>query len=77
MAPESLAISPVICTDGYIVKVKICSTPVSFLLDTGAAVTLLHEDLWKKINIDGERSLLPWSMRRLIGVDGSPLDVLG
>ena len=56
MAPESLAISPVICTDGYTLKGKICSTPVSFLLDTWAAVTLLREDLWKKIDVDGERA---------------------
>ena len=48
-----------------------------FLLDTGVMVTLLLEDLWKKIDVNGERSLQPWSMRRLIGVDGSPLDVRG
>ena len=67
----------VICTDGYTVEVKICSIPISFLLDTGAAVSFLRKHLWEKVNVDGKRSLQPWSMRRLIGVDGSPLDIRG
>ena len=51
---------------------------MSFLLDTGVAVTLLLEDKWKEISAGGERRLRPWSTQRLVGVDGSsPLDIRG
>ena len=74
---QSLTISPVTCTDGYRVKGSIYGVPMSFLLDTGAAVTLLREDKWKEISAGGERRLRPWSTQRLVGVDGSPLDIRG
>ena len=74
---QSLTISPVTCTDGYRVKGSIYGVPVSFLLDTGAVVTLLREDKWKEISAGGERRLRPWSTQRLVGVDGSPLDIRG
>ena len=49
--------------------------PISFLLDTGAAVTLIGSDVWRQINTKQPTKLQPWLDRRLVGVDGSPLEV--
>ena len=46
---------------------------LSFLIDTGAAVTLIHKDAWDNM----QRQLEPWAEVRLVGVDGSPLTVHG
>ena len=46
-----------------------------FLLTLGL-VSLLHEDQWKKFDSKGEE-IKPWSEQQLVGVDGTPLHVLG
>ena len=48
----------------------------SFLIDTGAGVSLLQEDHWKRANLK-EARLEHWSEQQLVGVDGTPLHVLG
>ena len=48
----------------------------SFLVDTGAAVTLMRKDTWDQVN-DGVAELEPWKERQLVGVDGTPLQVYG
>jgi len=48
-----------------------------FLLDTGAAVTLLRKDTWDHVNLDNRQSLCPYSAVQLVGVDGSPLTIHG
>ena len=45
--------------------------PISFLLDTGAAVTFLREDIWNRLNTDDLLQLGP--ERMLVSEDGSPL----
>ena len=45
-----------------------------FLIDTGAGVSLLQEELWKRVE---EPKLEPWSEQRLVSVDGTPIHVLG
>ncbi len=62
---------------GYRVEGKVCDVPISFLLDTGAAVTLLRKDAWERVSAGGGVHLSPWSGERLVGVDGSPLQVFG
>ena len=47
----------------------------SFLVDTGAAVTLIRDDIWQQTQIASNR-LEPWS-GRLLGVDGSLLQIHG
>ena len=48
-----------------------------FLLDTGAAVTLLRKDTWDHVNLDNWQSLWSYSAVQLVGVDGSPLTIHG
>ena len=48
--------------------------PVSFLLDRGAAVTLLRKDTWERVSAGGGVSLSPWSGERLV-CRWSPLQV--
>ncbi len=55
---------------GYKAEGKVCDVPISFLLDTGAAVTSYGR-------MHGNESVSPWSGERLVGVDGSPLQVFG
>ena len=56
--------------DGLVAGVKI-----SFMLDTGASVSLLRADVWEKISAD--RALVQWNGSRLVGVEGSSIEVLG
>ena len=50
---------------------------VSFLLDTGAAVTLLRDDTWTRANAKVPQELKPWSTLELVGAGGTPLTVHG
>ena len=56
---------------------EVGSEPVSFLLDTGAAVSLISRDVWRRVNAKQPTKLQPWSDQKLVGVDGSPLEVHG
>ena len=48
----------------------------SFLVDTGAAVTLIRDDIWRQTQIASNR-LEPSTGRCLLGVDKSPLQIHG
>ena len=50
--------------------------PVQLLLDTGSVVTLLGLDTWTRCKSDSDK-LEQWSGPKLVGVDGSPLQVAG
>ena len=47
----------------------------SCLMDTGAAVTLMSQDVWKKVAYGW--ILEPWSGSPLVGAVGTPMDALG
>lgn len=49
------------------------SIPTTFIIDTGAAVTLLHKDMWDKLR----KLLMPWDGSPLVGVARNPLEVWG
>ncbi len=72
-------ISPTSPIGGYRLNATINSTRLtraSFLVDTGATVTLLREDVWERSNVT-RKKLEPWSKSRLVGVDGTPLHAHG
>ena len=48
-----------------------------FLVDTGAAASLLSKQVWNKITKSQDVSLEPVIGKNLIGVDGSPLTIIG
>ena len=48
--------------------------PSNFVLDTGAAVTLLSHDHWNRL---GTNQLQPWDGANLVGANGSPITVHG
>ena len=50
--------------------------PTSFILNTGAAVTLLHKDTWDHAR-PRAAELETWKEPKLISVDGSPLRIHG
>jgi hypothetical protein len=70
-------ISLVTPTGGYHVEGTINGKETSFLVDTGAAVTLMRKDMWDEINSTEGEDLKPWADRRLVSVDGTPLQVYG
>ena len=51
---------------------------VDFVIDTGAAVSLVRRDVWEQI-VKGDCTLVleQWAGRRLVGVNGAPLSVSG
>ena len=51
--------------------------PISFHLDTSTAVILVGRDVWRRVNAKQPTKLQPWSEQKLVGVDGSPLEVHG
>ena len=68
------------CGISYRLRGVILSVPVDFLLDTGAAVSLIREDVWSRISKlqDAHVSQLQeWMGKRLVGVNGSALSVKG
>ena len=77
-SPSNLTISVVTPTGGFRVSGSVNGWATSFLVDTGAAVTLVREDAWKKISTGTQRVYLqPWSKHSLVGVDGTSLQVNG
>ena len=49
---------------------------VVFLVDTGSALTILQKDIWERCK-GPEQQLEPWCQKRLVGVEGSFLQVFG
>ena len=62
---------------GYQLDGKVDGVDTSFLLDTGAAYTLIRNDAWERIAAENSRDLEQWTGQRIVGVDGSPLRVHG
>ena len=58
----------------YQLEGTVNQTPTSFVLDTGAAVTLLRLDHWNQTETT---QLKPWDGANLISANGSPITVHG
>ena len=59
----------------YYIKGIVNSYPVKFMLDTGAAVSLLDINVWNAVK--GGTTLSSWDSPGLVGVAGTPLQVHG
>ena len=77
LAPDqgTISLSPVNPAIAYHIPVLLHGHVCSFLLDTGAAVSLLSSPLWNKYHNDSQQ-LTP-TMHWLVGVTGDPLTVQG
>ena len=67
-----MSATPINCDTTPFVKIPafINNIRVSFLLDTGAAVSLIHKDVWEQVNTKKRQQLSPTG-HRLVGVDGT------
>ncbi len=68
-----LAVNP---TAAYHAVGQVSGTRVCFMLDTGAAVSLIRKDVWDRLE-HSPRELQPWTGHKLVGVEGSPIKVHG
>ena len=71
-----IRISPVNPAPSYDILGEVNSQSIKFIVDTGAAVTLLRGDLWDKATTAGT-DLEPWTGPPLVGVEGTELHVRG
>ena len=60
----------------YTLTCKVYGTPVSFLIDTGAGVCLLKDEVWNKVKPKGS-ILKPLKVHGLVRIDGIPIKVQG
>ena len=56
----------------YLLPCSMYNVPVSFLIDTGAGVSLLQGNIWDKIKSD-DYKLTTVTLQHLVGVDGMPI----
>ena len=68
----TLHISPINPAVTYHIPVSVHGYTCSFLVDTGAAVTLINSLTWTHCKLSGQSlaDLIPWNQQRLVGVDG-------
>ena len=71
---HTVDISPI--TGGYRLPGTLNGVEVTLLLDTGAAVTLVRQDVWSQL-VTGPSTLKPWSGATLVSAGGTPLSVHG
>ena len=64
-----IEVSPV--TGGYRLQGTVNNVDITLLLDTGAAVTLLRQEVWSRNTTPGE--LRPWTGAALVSAEGTPL----
>ena len=72
---NALHLCPVSRVGGYQLPGRVSGVDLTFLIDTGTAVTLLREDVWDRIIKNTE--LLPNPNLELVGADGSALKIHG
>ena len=73
---DSILLREIDPANAYHVTGIVSNVPVRFMVDTGAAVSLIREDVWTQLTSMGDIKLETWN-KKLVGVEGSPLSVLG
>ena len=58
----------------FTVIATINNVSVTFLLDTGSALTILNKNVWDKCKQPGDH-LEPWNQQSLVGAEGTTLRV--
>ena len=77
MAPKQVMM-PVSPVGGYHLDEAVGGVKVSYLVDTGAAVTLLRKDTWDRVcGVSATPDLSPCPALGLVGVDGTALHIHG
>ena len=76
---ETIPTFSVRSTTDYHLQGDINGISAKFLVDTGAATTLVSKDVWDKVATENEIELnqIPGNPPRLVGVQGSPLQIHG
>ena len=69
---NSLAAGSSLMVDGYIGK-----WPTQMLVDTGSAVTIIRENVWREAAGDGDQLSLEATARSVVGMNGEQLRLLG
>ena len=64
-------------SESYCSSANISGTSIQFIVDTGAAVSLLRSDIWDSLISARNTKMDPLNGQQLIGVDGSPLHIQG
>lgn len=72
MSDTILYASLVTPTSGYCLSGSVGGVDESLLLDTGAAVTLLREDVWLQVAANDPQALRPWLTVKLVSTGGTP-----
>ena len=70
----SLSVNP---AGSHFVSAVVMEMQLKFMVDTGAAVSLLSSRIWSTLGGEKVVQLSPWGGKQIIGVIGSPLMVLG
>ena len=73
---DEIVLKAVDPAQAYHVAGYINGVAINFMADTGASVSLLHSDIWRQLTSNCNLVLDAWH-RKLIGVEESPLSVLG
>ena len=64
----------VICAGRYRVEREVNEVRVKYLVDSGAAITLMRIDIWERISKSHPKKLCAYKTTGLVGVEGSSLD---
>ena len=63
-------------SSSFSVAATIINVPVTFLLDTGSALTILRKSIWDRCKQPDDK-LEPWNQQSLVGAEGTTLRVYG
>ena len=61
----------------YRINGRVKGVQASFVVDIGAAITLLDKTLWDKVNMTDRQVLSTWTGTPLVGVEGTQLETWG